>query len=113
MDSRSRPCRCSNGSAPLIPGQSVLELGLHATGSDFIVDDIEVKPIVEPWFALHGSQGNRTFPNETRPSAVFIYLPCLMLGQRLTVTATAGGLNLSVEVFRNLIRPELRTGWWL
>jgi len=98
---------------PQIAGQSVLELGLHATGSDFIVDDIEVKPIVEPWFALYGSQGNRTFPNETRPSAVFIYLPFLMLGQRLTVTATAGGLNLSIEVFRNLIRPELRTGWWL
>jgi len=98
---------------PQIAGHSVLELGLHATGSDFIVDDIEVKPIVEPWFALYGSQGNRTFPNETRPSAVFIYLPFLMLGQRLTVTATAGGLNLSIEVFRNLIRPELRTGWWL
>ncbi len=98
---------------PRIAGQSVLELGLHATGSDFIVDDIEVKPIVESWFALSGSEGNETFPAETRPPAVFVYLPFLTIGQRLTVSATAGGLNLSVEVFRNLIRPELRTGWWL
>src|SRR5439155_219897 len=98
---------------PRIAGQSVLEFGLHATGSDFIVDDIEVKPLLEPWFALYGSPGNETFPAETRPSAVFVYLPFLTIGQRLTVSATAGGRNLSVEVFRNLIRPELTTGWWL
>ncbi|PYR64725.1 MAG: hypothetical protein DMG20_15930, partial [Acidobacteria bacterium] len=98
---------------PRIAGQTVLEFGLHATGSDFIVDDIEVKPLLEPWFALYGSPGNETFPAETRPSAVFVYLPFLTIGQRLTVSATAGGRNLSVEVFRNLIRPELTTGWWL
>ena len=98
---------------PRIAGQSVLEFGLHATGSDFIVDDIEVKPLLQPWFALYGSPGNETFPAETRPSAVFVYLPFLTIGQRLTVSATAGGRNLSVEVFRNLIRPELTTGWWL
>ena len=79
----------------------------------FIVDDIEVKPLLQPWFALYGSPGNETFPAETRPSAVFVYLPFLTIGQRLTVSATAGGRNLSVEVFRNLIRPELTTGWWL
>src|SRR5207249_3400217 len=90
-----------------------LEFGLHATGSDFIVDDIEVKPLLQPWFALYGSPGNETFPAETRPSAVFVYLPFLTIGQRLTVSATAGGRNLSVEVFRNLIRPEPWTGWWL
>ena len=98
---------------PRIAGQTVLEFGLHATGSDFIVDDIEVKPLLQPWFALYGSPGNETFPAETRPSAVFVYLPFLTIGQRLTVSATAGGRNLSVEVFRNLIRPELTTGWWL
>ena len=98
---------------PRIGGQSVLELGLHATGSDFIVDDIEVKKIVEPWFAWYGSEGNETFPAETHPPAVFVYLPFLTIGQRLTVSATAGGRNLSVEVFRNLIRPDLTTGWWL
>ena len=98
---------------PRIGSQSVLELGLHATGSDFIVDDIEVKPIVEPWFAWFGDQGNETFPAETHPPAVFAYLPFLTIGQRLTVSATAGGRNLSVEVFRNLIRPDLTTGWWL
>src|SRR5439155_17534228 len=96
---------------PMIAGQSVLELGVHATGSDFIVDDIEVKTIQEPWFALYGSGGNDTFPAETRPPAVFVYLPFLAAGQRLTVSATAGGRNLSVEVFRNLIRPELTPGW--
>src|SRR6058998_3713787 len=98
---------------PRITGQSILELGLHASGSDFIVDDIEVKPITEPWFAWYGAEGNETFPAETRPSAVFVYLPFLTIGQRLTVSATAGGRNLSVEVFRNLIRPEPWTGWWL
>src|SRR3989475_1738836 len=98
---------------PRITGQSILELGLHASGSDFIVDDIEVKPITEPWFAWYGAEANETFPAETRPSAVFVYLPFLTIGQRLTVSATAGGRNLSVEVFRNLIRPEPWTGWWL
>jgi len=44
---------------------------------------------------------------------VFVYLPFLTIGQRLTVSATAGGRNLSVEVFRNLVRPEPWTGWWL
>src|SRR5207247_5797260 len=99
--------------APRIAGQSVLEVGRHATGSESIVHDIEVKPLLEPWFALYGSQGNETFPAETRPPAVFVYLPFLTIGQRLTVSATAGGRNLSVEVFRNLIRPDLTTGWWL
>src|SRR2546425_2477711 len=98
---------------PRITGQSILELGLHASGSDFIVDDIEVKKIVEPWFALYASEGNETFPAETRPSAVFVYLPFLTIGQRLTVSATAGGRNPSVEGFRNLILPEPWTGWWL
>lgn len=98
---------------PNIPGQAVLEFGLHASGSDFIVDDIEVKTVQEPWFLAFGNQGNATFPSNTTPPAVFVYLPFLLSGQRLTVTATAGGRNLSVEVFRHLILPELRTGWWL
>ena len=95
---------------PRITGQSILELGLHASGSDFIVDDIEVKPITEPWFAWYGAAGNETFPSETRPSAVFVYLPFLTIGQRLTVSATAGGRNLSVEVLAPVLVAHASSG---
>src|SRR2546426_2058731 len=98
---------------PTVPGQGFIEFGLHAFSSDFIVDDIEVKPILESWIANAGSQPIPGFTNATTPPAIFLYLPFLVAGQHLTILAGAVGSSISVEVYRGLISPSHRTSWWV
>jgi hypothetical protein len=99
----------------VVPGArtgSFLEFGLHARGSDFVVDRIEILTVASPARVRYGLEAGVLLSNETRPPALFVYLPFLNKGDRILAAASIPGSRISIDVFRGYISPDSVTGWW-
>lgn len=88
-----------------------ITLGIHAYETDYILREIEVRPLRIPGKYSHNEVISTTFTNTTNPPTIMIYLPVL-IGNNIIKIETQTQRNISIEIFEGIIQPWITTKWW-
>jgi len=96
---------------PQDPNRHFIELGLHASGTDFAISQI-----VATKLNLMGHSSyltpTRIVSNGTKPSSLMVYPPIMRGGEKFMVNSNSHGKKISIEIFEGIIQPDEVTGWW-
>lgn len=96
---------------PQDPNRHFIELGLHASGTDFAISQIVVTKLNLTGYSSYLTP-TRVVSNGTKPSSIMVYLPIMGGSEKFMVSSNSHGKNISIEIFEGIIQPDEVTRWW-
>ena len=96
---------------PRDPNRYFIELGLHASGTNFTISKITTTKLnLTGYFSYLAPAG--IVSNLTKPYSFMIYLPIMKGNELVVVSSNSHGKNISIEIFEGIIQPWETTRWW-
>jgi len=95
---------------PQDPNRHFVELGLHASGTDFVISEIAVTKLNLTGYSSYLAP-TRVVSNGTKPSSLIVYMPIMKGSEKFMVSSNSHGKNISIEIFEGIIQPDEVTRW--